>query len=69
MSNKTGTSGIGVLGALQVVLIVLKALGIINWPWLLVLFPIWIEIVLVVLFLVFFTIIYVIALAIGELDK
>ena len=34
--------GIGFVGALQLVFIVLKLMGYIDWPWLWVLSPIWI---------------------------
>lgn len=70
MSNKTTTTGgIGVLGALQIVLIVLKAFGLIDWPWLLVLFPLWIEISLIVLFLIFALIICIITAVISESNE
>lgn len=70
MSNKTTTTGgIGVLGALQIVLIVLKAFGLIDWPWLLVLFPLWIELSLVVLILIFALIICIITAVISEFNE
>lgn len=69
MSNKTTTGGIGALGALQIVLIVLKAFGLIDWPWLLVLFPIWIELSLVVLLLIFALIICIITAVISEFNE
>lgn len=69
MSDKTTTDGIGVLGALQIVLVVLKAFGLIDWPWLLVLFPFWIELSLVVLILIFALIICIITAVISEFDK
>ena len=65
MSKKTTTSGIGLLGVLQIVLIVLKAFGLIDWPWLLVLFPMWIELSFVAVVLVFCLIICIIV-AIGS---
>lgn len=69
MSDKTTTGGIGALGALQIVLIVLKAFGIIDWPWMLVLFPIWIELSLVVLILIFALIVCIIAAVISKFDE
>lgn len=70
MSDKTTTTGgIGALGALQIVLIVLKAFGIIDWSWLLVLFPIWIELSLVVLILIFALIICIITAVISKFDE
>ena len=63
MSKKTTTGGVGFLGVLQIVLIVLKAFGLIDWPWLLVL---WIEFAFVSLFLVFYLIICIIVAVISE---
>ena len=47
-SNST-SGGIGTVGALTLIFIVLKLVGVINWSWLLVLSPIWIVIGLYVL--------------------
>lgn len=66
MSKKTTTSGIGLLGVLQIVLITLKVFGLIDWPWLLVLFPLWIEFAFVALFLVFYLVICIIVAVISE---
>lgn len=66
MSKKTTTSGVGFLGVLQIVLIVLKAFGLIDWPWLLVLFPLWIEFAFVAVVLVFYLIICIIVAVISE---
>lgn len=66
MSKKTTTSGIGLLGVLQIVLIVLKAFGLIDWSWLLVLFPLWIEFAFAALLLVFYLIICIIVAVISE---
>lgn len=66
MSKKTTTSGIGLLDVLQIVLIVLKVFGLIDWPWLLVLFPLWIEFAFVALFLVFYLVICIIVAVISE---
>lgn len=47
--------GIGFAGALQLVFIVLKLMGYIDWPWLWVLSPIWISaIVSLVIMAIFF---------------
>ena len=63
MSSNSGGSaaaggGIGFCGLLAIVFIVLKLVGVISWPWVWVLAPIWIPIVLgvviVVLGIVFF---------------
>lgn len=69
MSKKTTTSGIGFLGVLQIVLIVLKAFGLIDWPWLLVLFPLWIELAFVAVFLVFYLIVCIIVAVISEFNE
>ena len=66
MSKKTTTSGIGLLGVLQIVLIVLKAFGLIDWPWLLVFFPMWIELAFVAVVLFFYLIICIIVAVISE---
>lgn len=50
--------GIGFMGILQIVFIVLKLLGVINWSWLLVLLPIIIPLSITLL-------IFVVALIIG----
>jgi len=49
MSNSSSSSGIGCTGLLQVALIVLKLLNKISWPWIWVLAPTWISIILAVL--------------------
>lgn len=69
MSKKTTTSGVGFLGVLQIVLIVLKAFGLIDWPWLLVLFPLWIEFAFVAVVLVFYLIICIIVAVISEFNE
>lgn len=47
MDNKG--SSIGFMGLLQIVFIVLKLCGIIHWTWIWVLSPLWIELLVVVL--------------------
>ena len=66
MSKKTTTGGVGFLGVLQIVLIVLKAFGLIDWPWLLVLFPMWIELAFVAVVFVFYLIIFIIVAIVSE---
>jgi hypothetical protein len=51
-NNKNYSTGIGFTGLLTIVFIALKLIGIINWSWLWVLSPIWINVVVVVLILV-----------------
>ena len=48
-SSSSGSKGLGFTGALQIVFIVLKLLGKINWSWLWVLSPTWISIALTVI--------------------
>lgn len=50
-SSSSSSGGIGFSGLLTIVFITLKLTGFINWPWLWVLSPIWISILLVVAFL------------------
>ena len=51
-NNKNYSTGIGFAGLLTIVFIALKLIGIINWSWLWVLSPIWIEVVVAVLIFV-----------------
>lgn len=54
--NKTaGTGGVGFCGLLGIAFIVLKLVGVISWPWVWVLSPLWIPLVL-------FIIVFIIAL-------
>lgn len=55
MDSKHSSSGIGILGVIQVVLIVLKLLGIAPvaaWAWSVVLIPLWIDLGIVAIILV-----------------
>lgn len=54
-SNTVRSGGIGFVGLLQLLFIALKLIGIIDWPWVLVLLPIIIGagLVVVVLIIVF----------------
>lgn len=45
-------SGIGFFGLLTIVFIVLKLIGVINWSWFWVLFPFFVPVLFVILFLV-----------------
>jgi len=44
-----GSAGVGFAGLLTIVFIVLKLLGKIDWPWLWVLSPTWVSVILAVL--------------------
>ena len=48
---------IGFIGILTIVLVILKALGYINWSWWLVFSPLWISGIIGLIFLVIFFII------------
>lgn len=53
MENKSNSGkGIGFTGALQLLFIALKLVGVINWSWLWVLSPTWISLVIVVICLI-----------------
>lgn len=41
--DNTNAGGVGILGVLLIIFMVLKLVGVINWSWLLVLVPLWIE--------------------------
>lgn len=56
MNTNSYSSGIGFWGLLQIVFIVLKILGIVNWSWWLVLIPVWIS---VLSFLIVFIIMFI----------
>ena len=56
MSNRDsggGRTGIGFMGALQLIFIVLKLCKVIEWSWWAVLIPLWIELALCVLVIAF----------------
>ncbi len=52
MESGTSKGGIGFVGLLQIVFIVLKLIGVINWSWLWVLSPIWITVALIMIIVV-----------------
>ena len=52
MENKVVYQGPGVLTLLLVAFVVLKLCGVITWPWLWVLSPFWIPLVIVVVALI-----------------
>lgn len=55
MSNKSNSSssgGITFAGVLTVLFIALKLLGKINWPWLWVLSPIWISLIIQIVIII-----------------
>lgn len=56
-NRNSSSSGIGICGVLTIVFVVLKLVGVINWSWLWVLCPLWIEILLTIIVLVIIAII------------
>ena len=52
MEYKNNSSGINFLELLTVAFVVLKLCGVINWSWVYVLMPLWLPIVLLLLYLV-----------------
>ena len=60
--NKTSTTvngGIGFSGLLTIVFIVLKLLGKIDWPWIWVLAPLWIDLIIGIILIVIAVIIFI----------
>ena len=55
--NESKSGGISFTGALQVVFIVLKLVGVIHWSWLWVLSPLWICITVCIFALMFYLLI------------
>jgi hypothetical protein len=64
MSNSSGSSsssGIGFSGLLTIVFIALRLTGYINWPWIWVLSPLWISLLVAIVLITAAVIIAVIA--------
>ena len=55
--DNTNAGGVGILGVLLIIFIVLKLVGVINWSWLLVLVPLWIELGAAAVMLIMFAIV------------
>ncbi len=47
--SASSSSGIGISTVVQIVFIILKLVGVINWPWMTVLIPLWIELGLILI--------------------
>ena len=58
MSKNSKSSGLGISAVLQVVFLVLKLTGLIDWSWWLVLVPLWTDIGFGLLFIILALIIY-----------
>lgn len=56
MNNNT-RSGIGLLDVILVVNIILKLIGVINWSWWVVLWPLWVSIAIIAIVFIIFAII------------
>lgn len=48
-----GSGGVGFVGLLTIVFVVLKLVGVVSWPWLWVLSPVWISALLVIALFIF----------------
>lgn len=60
MENKTTVNGgIGFIGLLTIAFIVLKLIGVITWPWVWVLSPVWISAVIYYVVVVLMVILWV----------
>lgn len=58
MSEESKSSGLGILAVLQIVFLILKLTGLIDWSWWLVLVPLWVDIGFGLLFIILALIIY-----------
>lgn len=59
MSNNSSTDGgAGITTVVQIVFIILKLIGTIDWPWGIVLIPLWIELALILIAIVYLLICY-----------
>ena len=58
MSEKSKSNGLGILAVLQIVFLVLKLTGLIDWSWWLVLVPLWADIGFGLLYIIIALIIY-----------
>ena len=58
MSEESKSSGLGISAVLQIVFLILKLTGLIDWSWWLVLVPLWVDIGFSLLFIILALIIY-----------
>ena len=63
---KTTTTSISLLGVLQIIFIVLKLCGLIDWSWWKVFIPMWIDIGIIAVFLLLYLIVLIIAYIYGK---
>lgn len=52
MDNSSGRKGIGLMGVVQVILIILKLFKLIDWSWGQVLIPLWIDIAMILILVI-----------------
>ena len=50
--NKNTGSSLGLLDVILVVNIILKLIGVINWSWWIVLWPLWASIAIIIIFII-----------------
>ena len=58
MNENPKSSGLGIVAVLQIVFLILKLTGLIDWSWWLVLVPLWVDIGFSLLFIILALIIY-----------
>ena len=54
--NTNNATGVGILDVILVIFIVLKLVGVITWPWWVVLIPLWASLVLIAIITIIFII-------------
>lgn len=60
-NTKTTTTGVSLLGVLQIIFIVLKLCGLIDWSWWKVFIPMWIDLGIIAGLLLLYLVILIIA--------
>lgn len=60
-NTKTTTTGVSLLGVLQIIFIVLKLCCLIDWSWWKVFIPMWIDLGIIVGFLLLYLVVLIIA--------
>ena len=63
---KATTTSISLLGVLQIIFIVLKLCGLIDWSWWKVFIPMWIDLGTIAVFLLLYLIVLIIAYIYGK---
>lgn len=63
---KATTTSISLLGVLQIIFIVLKLCGLIDWSWWKVFIPMWIDLGIIAVFLLLYLIVLIIAYIYGK---